>query len=43
MYTIYYRGEAIASYSSPYVAASVAIQRFTSGQLYRGDVAIHKK
>jgi hypothetical protein len=40
MFTIYFRGEAIASYASPYIAACVAISRFTVGQILRGEVEV---
>jgi hypothetical protein len=40
MYHIMFRGELIAAFSHPYIAASVAILRFTSGQLFRGEVEV---
>lgn len=40
MYAIYFRGEKIAAFYHPYVAASVAILRFTAGQLFRGEVEV---
>jgi hypothetical protein len=43
MFGIYYRGWLIASYRCPVAAASVAIARFTTGQLLRGDVAVIKR
>ena len=41
MYHIYFRGARIASFYHPYIAAAVAIARFTAGQLHRNEVEIH--
>jgi hypothetical protein len=41
MYAIFYKGEFIAAYKCAIAASLIAINRFTSGQIIRGEVDIH--
>jgi len=41
MYAIFYKGEFIAAYKCAITASLIAINRFTVGQLSRGEVEIH--
>jgi hypothetical protein len=43
MFGIYYRGWLITSYHCPVAASAVAIARFTTGQLLRGEVQVIKR
>ena len=43
MCNLYFRGDHIATFSNPTIAAAFAIARFRTGHLLRGDVQIHMK
>jgi hypothetical protein len=42
MFIILFRGERIAAFSNASIAAAVAITRFATGQLIRGEVTIER-